>query len=194
MRHSAAEAASSRPSQLALALAIGKLMSRIPCSHRGTVDARQPDYLDHNTEPRPCNWRRFRILQLSPTGVSCQLLCQFDPCGVVVQTLSRKRVEKTSVRAREVEASCKRWEGSPRVDGVAELLKRLQVGVQLHDGDEADIDVLAYGREPRPTQSALAPSSRSPAQVLRWKGGPKRGLTFIEMRLGLFFALLELDL
>ena len=66
--------------------------------------------------------------------------------------------------------------------------------VQLHDGDEADIDVLAYEREPRPTQSALAPNFRSPAQLLRWKGGPKRGLTFVEMRLGFFFALLELDL
>ena len=44
------------------------------------------------------------------------------------------------------------------------------MGVQLHDGDEADIDVLAYEQEPRPTQSALAPNSRSPAQVLRWKG------------------------
>jgi hypothetical protein len=70
----------------------------------------------------------------------------------------------------EVETACKRGEGSPRVDGVAELFERLQVGVQLHDGDEADVDVLACEREPRPRQSALAPSSRSLAQLLRWRG------------------------
>lgn len=62
----------------------------------------------------------------------------------------------------EIGNGLKKAQDSPRVDGVAEFFERLQVGVQFHDGDEADVDVLACGRARRSRQFAVSASMREP--------------------------------
>lgn len=90
LRHSAAEAASSWPSQLALALSrSADMISILQTRALRTVTIGMTAMYRCMPLVAPSKSEKG-VLQLSAPRVSCQFLCQFDPCGVVVQTLARK--------------------------------------------------------------------------------------------------------